>query len=587
MSPRPHHIAAWLPLSVAVVLLNATLTFHNVWPTPYIHWTGELSVEIAALLLLLAVYATQRRLPQRLLCETFAVLLIVALLGRYGEVTAPALYGREVNLYWDLRHLGSVVAMFGRVAPPWALVAGAIALLLLFTLLYQLLRWALRCLIDALQRHRALRAGTVTITSVLIALFVVQRLDDRVPRLLQFSIPVSNTYAAQIGHVLDAFGATRAARRLPPSPLLASGFDALHGGDVLLVFLESYGRVTYDRPEFARIIAPARERLLAAARASGFDMVSGYVTSPTFGGSSWLAHVSLLSGIETRDPEGYDLLMAQSRASLPSLFRTAGYRSIALMPGLKSHWPEGEFYHFDHIYDDDGLGYTGPAFGWWRIPDQFTLAKLDAREMVARDRRPLFVFYPTINTHTPFRPTPPLQPDWSRLLTSRPYDAAALQASLAQTSHWMRMGSRYAGAVAASFDVLTSYLPRHSGRNLVLIVLGDHQPPAAVSGASESWDVPVHIIARAGPLLAGLRTRGFVAGNVPPDIALGPMSALAPLLLQNFAAPEQDFPTCPEAPLVPLSSTRGGGDVCPTPNHGSTSAVRIAPVHRQGLPGLP
>ena len=40
--------------------------------------------------------------------------------------------------------------------------------------------------------------------------------------------------------------------------------------------------------------------------------MSGFVTSPTFGGNSWLAHLSLLSGIEVRDPRRYALLMVSS-----------------------------------------------------------------------------------------------------------------------------------------------------------------------------------------------------------------------------------------------------------------------------------
>ena len=39
-----------LVVLVAVMLLNASVTFHNVWPTLGVHWPGELSVELAAML---------------------------------------------------------------------------------------------------------------------------------------------------------------------------------------------------------------------------------------------------------------------------------------------------------------------------------------------------------------------------------------------------------------------------------------------------------------------------------------------------------------------------------------------------------
>ena len=53
------------------------------------------------------------------------------MLGRYAEVTAPALYGRPVNLYWDAQHLPKVAAMLAEVGPWWLvgmLVLGIVAL---------------------------------------------------------------------------------------------------------------------------------------------------------------------------------------------------------------------------------------------------------------------------------------------------------------------------------------------------------------------------------------------------------------------------------------------------------------------------
>ena len=134
----------------------------------------------------------------------------------------------------------------------------------------------------------------------------------------RFSIPVSRTYGEQMTRIVDALSSSRMARTLPPSPPLHSSLEALAGSDVLLVFLESYGSVTYDRPEFQRALQPARERLAAALSDTGRGVVSGFVSSPTFGGESVLAHLSLLSGIEVRDSTRYALLMTQKRPTLVS-----------------------------------------------------------------------------------------------------------------------------------------------------------------------------------------------------------------------------------------------------------------------------
>ena len=520
-------------VTLALLVINGAITFHNVWPTLGIRWPGELSVELAVLLLVLSISnATLGRTSARVLAF-LAVVLVLFAIGRYGEVTAPALYGREINLYWDAQHVGALAGMLTAVASPWIVAAGAIALITALLLLYLGARWSLGTVDAALRDRRAQRWFGIA-ASVLIALFVVQRLDDRVPRVPQFSIPVSHTYAVQISRVLDTFASSRAARALPPSPPLHATLGRLEGRDVIVLFMESYGRVTYDRPEIASVVNPARAGFAAAAHDTGREVVSAFVTSPTFGGSSWFAHSSLLSGIEVADPDRYAVLLTQNRPTLASTFKAAGYRAVAMMPGLKQNWPEGAFYGFDKIYGADALDYRGPQFGWWRIPDQFSLAALDAREIEARPRKPLFVFFPTINTHMPFRPTPPLQGDWARVLSADPFDAADVQRSITETPQWTNMGGSYAGSVRYAFDVLASYLRLRPNEHFVLIVLGDHQPAANVSGEGASWDVPVQIVSDRPDVLASLQKQGFVAGTTPLPQAIGPMHRLGPLLLGAF-----------------------------------------------------
>ena len=519
---------------VALLAVNGAITFHNVWPTLGIRWPGELSIELAVLLLTLSISnATLGRTSPRVLAF-LAVVLVLFAIGRYGEVTAPALYGREINLYWDAQHVGALAGMLTAVASPWIVAAGAIALITALVLLYLGARWSLGTL-DAALRDRPAQRWFGIAASVLIVVFVIQRLDDRVLRVPQFSIPVSHTYAVQISRVLDTFASSRAARALPPSPPLQATLGRLEGRDVIVVFMESYGRVTYDRAEIANVVDPAREHFAAAAHDTGREVISAFVTSPTFGGSSWFAHSSLLSGIEVADPDRYAVLLTQNRPTLASTFKAAGYRAVAMMPGLKQNWPEGAFYGFDKIYGADALDYRGPQFGWWRIPDQFSLAALDAREIQVRPRKPLFVFFPTINTHMPFRPTPPLQRDWARVLSADPFDAADVQRSITETPQWTNMGGSYAGSVRYAFEVLAGYLRERPNEHFVLIVLGDHQPAANVSGEGASWDVPVQIVSDRPDVLASLEKQGFVAGTTPTPLAIGPMHRLGPLLLGAFS----------------------------------------------------
>lgn len=518
----------WTGLVAALALLNTSLTFQNIWPTPAIRWGGELSIELAACVLLLVAWNRWFGLPSRAALGWLGALWVLLVVGRYGDVTAAALYGRDINLYWDLRFIPDVAAMLAGATPFLLVVsiatAGALALL------YGLLRWALGRMADAMANARERRVLGV-LAAVAAILFGGQRLSARFPSEPEFSMPVTQTYARQVRLVIDA---VTGSRTLAPSPSMQSDLAAVNGADVFLIFLESYGAVTYERPEFADRLAASRTQFDAAIRGTGRGVVSAYVESPTFGGSSWLAHVSLMSGIEVRDPDVNALLMTQKRETLVTAFARRGYRTVAMMPGLWHAWPEGSFYGFDDIYGGPRLEYSGPQFGWWDIPDQFAIARLDALEMNRVSRAPLFVFFATISTHAPFTPTPPYQPDWARMLTDRPYDAPDVEHAYDQQPDWTNLGPSYVNAMSYAYASLGGYLRARADRDFVMILIGDHQPPAAVSGEGAPWEVPVHIITSRGDVLERLSARGFRHGLAPARPTLARMHGLLPILLDAF-----------------------------------------------------
>src|SRR6185503_18396928 len=145
-------------------------------------------------------------------------------------------------------------------------------------------------------------------------------------------------------------------------------------------------------------------------------------------------------GADVRDQDTNVRLMAQPRDTMVTAFARQGYRTVAVMPGLQREWPEGRFYRFDQVYGAHELDYRGPPFGWWDITDQYVFARLDALLGGRRSAQPLFVFFPTISTHTPFTPTPPYQPDWKRILTSAPYDDADVDRANLRQPDWDDLG---------------------------------------------------------------------------------------------------------------------------------------------------
>jgi phosphatidylglycerophosphate synthase len=525
IDPRPR---IWGRAAAAAVVLNASVSFDNIWPTPLVWWMWRWSVEWAAVLLALALLSTgRRRLPRRALALLGAAWLLLVL-GRYVEVTAPALYGREINLYWDLRFVPDVAAMVVRVAPRWLTIAVVALAAAVVALMYRTSRWAFGC-VEAAMRDAGPRRGFAAVAILALAVFGVEEMRASPSEQRLTSTPVAQTYAHQMALVREARSGSRS---LPPSPPITSAFDQIRGADVFLVFVESYGAVT-EAPGFASALAPARRRLDADIRETGRQVVSAYVESPTFGGSSWLAHLSLISGIEVRDPYTNALLMTQPRDTLVKAFSRGGFRTVGLMPGLRQQWPEGRFYGFDEIYGADRLAYSGPEFGWFALPDQFSLARFDELER-GRTDRPRFVFFPTISTHFPFSPTPPYQPAWARMLTPHPYDGPEIVSAYAGEPDWTDFAPGYIRAIGYDLAVLGGYLREHANRDVVMILIGDHQPPAAVSGEHATWNVPVHVIASRPAVLERLRAAGFADGLEPPAPAVTRMHALQPILLKAF-----------------------------------------------------
>ena len=415
------------------------------------------------------------------------------------------------------------------VLPIWqAWLLGAGVLILLVSL-YLGVRSLLALLVDRLT-DAPLRRVSLALSCGLVAVYGAGLIHPPINALRWFSLPVTVTYAEQFRFIDQAAASDTmldsAANPLPPSNLARLG-----RADVLVLFLESYGAITLDREDLALPLTGARQRLARSISQSGKQVVSTRVRSPTFGGASWLAHSTFLSGIEIADNHSYKLLLTQQVDTLIQRFATQGYRTVGVMPGLKRAWPEGAFYGYDKIYDAALLDYSGPAFGWWRIPDQYALAQLDALELKAPRDAPLLAVMTTISSHVPFRPVPPYQADWEGLLDSQAY---ATDAPGANGPGSTKMSEDYLASIEYVLTYVAGFVAQHNRDDLVLILIGDHQPPARVSGPEASWDVPVHVITDNSAVIRALQAEGFVHGLAPSRSNPGPMQDLPSMLLNAF-----------------------------------------------------
>jgi hypothetical protein len=527
--------------ALALLVLNALLSFGPWWPTPGIVLQARLAPELVGLWLLLLGMAARGGMPSRRALGWLTAAVVLLMLGRYADVTTPSLFGRPINLYWDLPQLPRFLWVSAQDHPWWlsaavvAAVAGAARLLFvavrlcLQTLLTTLVPWTLR----------SFPAWVVTFGAAVLATAHVAQVPGMGRWVSNAVIP---TYAQQMGLLWDAWWPGRLAYALPaitpPEDALAAhgpqAFATLAGRDLTIVFLESFGATLYDDPTARAATDPGRQALQAALTASGRHVVSGFFRSPTIGGASDLAHLSLLAGVDLSDPRRHDLLLTTRRPTLLHLFKRAGYETFGVYHAVSWPWPEHVYYGFDHYIDGPALQYEGPPITFWKIPDQVALARFEHRHARTAESPPRLLFFATISSHFPFSPVPPYQPDWQRVLTPTPFDTEDLQAVAAQRVDWLDMRSGYLAGVNYVYRWLTGYFERPEPRETVYVLVGDHQPTANITGERPSWDVPVHIVSRDRRLLERFSALGFSDGLWPERTVLGGLHHLTSLLLTGF-----------------------------------------------------
>src|SRR5580765_1289297 len=160
------------------------------------------------------------------------------------------------------------------------------------------------------------------------------------------------------------FGARIAADPLAGATA-TSELGALRGKDVLVVFVESYGRYAVEDSPVAPGVTDVLRRGTDDLAAAGFSARSGFLTSPSYAGISWLAHSTLESGLWVDRQGRYDQLLTTSRTTLTGLFARSGWRTVCDVPANRHDWPPASsFYHCDQTYDARNIGYHGPAYGY-------------------------------------------------------------------------------------------------------------------------------------------------------------------------------------------------------------------------------
>ena len=203
--------------------------------------------------------------------------------------------------------------------------------------------------------------------------------------------------------------------------------------------------------------------------------------------------------------------------TLSDAFKRAGWRTVGDVPSNDRVWPQGSsFYHYDKLYDRRNVGYRGPKFSYASMPDQYVLLALQRLELAKRDRPHVFAEVDLVSSHTPWTRIPRLI-DWNdvgdgSIFNSMPVDQLTRAELFGDLE---RVRAAYGQSIEYTMNALVSFVQHYGDDNLVLVVLGDHQPSKIITGENPSHDVPVSIIAHDPAVLDRITGWGWQDGLRP------------------------------------------------------------------------
>ncbi|MFI7601839.1 sulfatase [Actinoplanes sp. NPDC049681] len=520
---RSRRAAAWALTGLAALFVFLALVVPDQLtrlPPGSSPWAALVRVPVeavAALAVLLVLPARARAITASVLGAALGLLTVVKVvdMGFFAVLSRPF----NPVLDWPLLADGYRFVQ-GSAGTAGAVAAAAGAVLLAAAVLTGMIL-SVRRLAAVAARHSDVARGTTGVaavawlalalqgTSFVPGVYVASDSAALLARDNVLKVPAAvrdrQAFAAEVAH--DAFRGT------PPASLLTG----LRGKDVIFGVVESYGRSAIEDPQLdpqvGRLLTDGTKQLAAA----GYAARSGFLTSPTAGGGSWLAHSTLQSGLWIDNEQRYRSLVSGDRFTITGAFKKAGaWQTVAVEPGVTYTWPEGQFYGYDRLYDSHTLGYHGPVFGWGPVPDQFTLKSFTDQEYARKDRGPLMAEVTFVSSHTPWAPLPTLI-GWDQVGDGSVYQAQHARGRGAGEV-WKDAGqvrAAYATSITYSIGSLLSWVREYGDENLVLVFLGDHQPAPIVVGDRASRDVPITIVAHDPKVLDRIASWGWTDGLKP------------------------------------------------------------------------
>ncbi|MEV4226022.1 CDP-alcohol phosphatidyltransferase [Streptomyces bobili] len=515
--PRAARVVWWTVTALSLALVLAAMVMPNqlqlLRADQFIRLPGE---AIIAAALLLSLPRRPRLVAAAALGIGLAALTVVNVLDMmYAEYL-----GRGFNLVLDWGLLDDAQSYVADSMGETTALAATAGLLLLIAALFAVMALAAVRLSNLLVRDVAASTrGTLIAGTIWITCSVLSVQYAGLPLAFHRAVTAATVKAQAVRQTIadeaafakenrvDAFGHT------PPEQLVPD----LRGKDVVFTFIESYGRSAIEDP----VMAPGVNRTLTASNEAlakaGYHARSGWLTSATYGGGSWLGHSTTLSGLWIDNQQRYRTVMSSDRLNLPKIFKKTGaWDTVGVMPGIQKAWPEQKHYGLDKVYNAFQLGYQGPKFSWSTMPDQYALEAFQRLEHGKERDKPLMSEIILTSSHQPWAPLPTMV-GWDEVGDGSVFDSIQKAGEKASEvlSDSARSRKAYGESIEYSVTALTQWLERYGTEDTVLVFLGDHQPVARVSGDNANRDVPISIVAKDPKVLDKVASWNWTDGIRP------------------------------------------------------------------------
>jgi hypothetical protein len=301
--------------------------------------------------------------------------------------------------------------------------------------------------------------------------------------------------------------------------------------DVHVFIVESYGHTLFTRERYREAMEPVYHEFADFLETRGWQGASSFLSSPAFGGRSWLADATLLAGTRIRTQEQYDAYLVSGSRNLSHRMGELGYHRILAASGTQYSTPDWKAIHeFDSYLLEKDFGYRGPFITFGRMPDQFMLYRTALQGagfssgheagVEAGIKVPLFGWYLLSNSHVPFEAQPEYVDDWDSLGDGSIFHDGHVRYF---RNNWLWGGEfpeGYLFSIEYELRIIREFMDRYLDPESLVIILGDHQPRIPIAEPESSYSVPVHVLSGNAFLLEPLIDRGFQPRIVPDDEVL-------------------------------------------------------------------